>query len=105
MVFANFSQDDKEAFFELLDEYFESRSHLFGGGSAPPRQPRQPVQQQQPKQEQVIALYDYNGVGLVYSNGLSNSQSNRLPVKIYPSDQGTEWLLWISQAQTGGIVV
>ena len=60
MVFANFSEEDKQAFFELLDEYFESRPHLFGGtkskGAPPPVMPRQPPQ------EQVVALYDYNGV-------------------------------------------
>ncbi|KAG8819894.1 hypothetical protein FRC19_009426, partial [Serendipita sp. 401] len=35
MVFATLSQRDKEAFFSLLDEYFESRPHLFAGSSAP----------------------------------------------------------------------
>ncbi|KAG8826251.1 hypothetical protein FRC18_010083 [Serendipita sp. 400] len=35
MVFATLSQRDKEAFFSLLDEYFESRPHLFAGATAP----------------------------------------------------------------------
>ncbi|KAG8816976.1 hypothetical protein FRC17_000108 [Serendipita sp. 399] len=34
MVFATLSQKDKEAFFALLDEYFESRPHLFAGQTA-----------------------------------------------------------------------
>lgn len=58
MVFANFSQEDKEAFFELLDEYFESRPGLFSGQKPKPK----PGVSHQPKQEQVVGLYDYNGV-------------------------------------------
>ncbi|TIA83859.1 hypothetical protein E3P77_01449 [Wallemia ichthyophaga] len=57
MVFANFSQEDKEAFFELLDEYFESRPGLFSGQKPKPK----PGVSHQPKQEQVVGLYDYNG--------------------------------------------
>ncbi|KDQ12715.1 hypothetical protein BOTBODRAFT_408153 [Botryobasidium botryosum FD-172 SS1] len=34
MVFANLSYEDKNAFFSLLDEYFESRPHLLGQGSS-----------------------------------------------------------------------
>ena len=60
MVFANFSQEDKEAFFELLDEYFESRKWTFNG-STESRQP-QPAQQ---RQERVAALYDYTGVSTI----------------------------------------
>jgi len=32
MVFTNLSQQEKQAFFAVLDEYFDSRPHLFGGG-------------------------------------------------------------------------
>ncbi|KAI9635235.1 uncharacterized protein MKK02DRAFT_32704 [Dioszegia hungarica] len=31
-MFSNLTYDDKVAFFDLLDEYFESRPHLLGGG-------------------------------------------------------------------------
>ncbi|KAF8308835.1 hypothetical protein DL93DRAFT_2086491, partial [Clavulina sp. PMI_390] len=34
-MFANLSEEDKEAFFALLDEYFESRPHLLAGATTP----------------------------------------------------------------------
>lgn len=79
MVFANFSEEDKQAFFELLDEYFESRPHLFGGTkpkSAPP-----PVMPRQPPQEQVVALYDYNGVsGSISITYISNRHTSLVKI-------------------------
>ena len=89
MVFAKFSQEDKEAFFELLDEYFESRPHLksqfnlpnssaSSTNAIPSRKPLQYIE----------ALYDYNGVSLFslfklyyYSTQLHKLSSDDLSFK------------------------